>query len=82
MALAHADTNCQVGIIVGNLRKFSVQTFWKPCSFLIGTGSNACYLEKIDRCPKLDDLEDREPDEVNLTQTFQSKNAYFIPPYR
>jgi hexokinase len=35
---------------------------------IVGTGTNACYMEKIARCDKLDDvfddLDDGGPDEV------------------
>ncbi|VDP13312.1 unnamed protein product [Soboliphyme baturini] len=41
MALAHRDSNCHIGVIVG-------------------TGTNACYTEKLSRCPKLNDTKSEE----------------------
>lgn len=31
---------------------------------IVGTGSNACYLERVDRCPKLDDFADDDHHEM------------------
>lgn len=44
---------------------------------IVGTGSNACYMEKLSRCEKLKDLLSRNdglPDEVN----FLRKNSKFL----
>ena len=37
---------------------------------IVGTGTNACYMEKIERCEKLNgvvDVNDRLPDEVRAS---------------
>lgn len=49
---------------------------------IVGTGTNACYMEKISRCEKLADehLEnDGFPDEVGLlTHSFSAKNVVLL----
>jgi len=51
---------------------------------IVGTGSNACYLERVDRCPKLEGIADGFSEEVDfycnplITQQVSVSNVHVI----
>lgn len=52
MALAHEDPECEIGIILGKYKDRVCVLQWFRL-LVSGTGTNACYMEKAERAPKL-----------------------------